>query len=374
MRILHTNMLRGWGGQSNRILTEATGSHRAGMTVAICAPTMAPLLDRAEALGIEVWRGYQFKPPFQLWYSLPDLRRLVAAIRAWKPDVIHAHGSQDTWLVVFAKQVLGRACPPVIRSRHNTVAWKTHPANLWLYGRIDAYIGISGACTRQLQGYPGIGEKPKTTIFSVPNLERFNGRQPTTVREELGIAPDAFVWGINARLRPEKAHDILIPAFARVHARHPNAVLLVSGDGSERGRIETMARGLGLGETVVRFLGFRKDAPAVLSAMDAYVHPSREEGLGTAILEALAVGLPVVGTHVGGIPESVRHMETGLICRAEDVDDLAAAMLRMMEDDELRARLAAAASPFVRETFSEETLVRRTNAFYEHVRATCRRR
>jgi glycosyltransferase involved in cell wall biosynthesis len=67
-------------------------------------------------------------------------------------------------------------------------------------------------------------------------------------------------------------------------------------------------------------------------------------------------------------------METGLICRAEDVDDLAAAMLRMMEDDELRARLAAAASPFVRETFSEETLVRRTNAFYEHVRATCRRR
>lgn len=369
MRILHTNMLHGWAGQSNRILVEAHGAHNAGHKVAIAAPINAKLLDRADALGIETWRGYSMKPPAQFWKFIPDLLRFRRQVRAWKPDLIHVHGSQDTWLVAVDKALSSKPYWPLIRSKHHLYPWRESALNKWLYRRMDAYIAISRVILEEhLKAYPGLQGKPMEWITSVPDLEKYGERVPTTLREEMfgDEAPGLFIWGINARLRPEKGHDDLFPAFRQVLDKRPDARLLVTGTGSERARLEKLAESLGL-SGAVRFLGFRENVMVVLSALDAFVHPSRSEGLGTSILEALAMGLPVVATRTGGILESVLHEKTGLMSDVSDVDGIAANMLRIMGDEELRKRLGEGARAHMRENFTEEALVRRTLAFYERI-------
>ena len=367
MRILHTNMLRGWGGQSNRILTEALGTRRAGHDVAFAVPHVSPLNEKGAEGGIEILPDYEFKPPAKLNYSIPDLRRLLRDIRNWKPDLIHIHGSQDTWLVVIAKQILGKKCPPLIRSKHNDFPWNTHALNRWLYNQIDAYITISSFIDKQVVDYPGLAKKPRRQISSVPNLARIEKDHPPVRQDIEGLTDGMFLWGCTARLRPEKAHDVLLPAFAKVREKRDDAYLVIAGAGSEREKLEQLADDLGLTKECLQFLGFQQDVPALLNALDGYVLASRLEGLGTSILEALATGLPVVASNVGGIPDSVHHEENGLLCEPENPDSFADAMLRVMEDDEFRKKISRNAWRTVREEFSEERLVEKTLDFYEEV-------
>lgn len=370
MRVLHTNMLRGWGGQSNRILTEARGTRAAGHAVAIAAPTDSQLLDRAEAEGIEVWRGFRFKPPVQVWRFLPDLLLLRRRRREWRPDIIHLHGSQDTWLVVIDKFLSRRGTyPVVIRSKHNIFPWRPNAANRWLYPRIDGFITSAKFIEEeQVARFPGLEGKPRAAIVSAPDLGRFGERKPSPLQDLVpAIREGRFVWGITARLRPEKAIDVLLDAFATVHRERPEAFLVIAGGGSDREALEARAHGLGLDGQAVAFLGHRDDIPEILSGFDAYVLPSRAEGIATSVLEALVMGLPTVAARTGGIPESVIHEQTGLLVDAEDAVGLAKAMIRMMDDPELRARLSANARRLVRERFSVDALVRATLDFYSRL-------
>lgn len=374
MRILHTNMLRGWGGQSNRILTEALGTRAAGHEVAFAVPHDSVLAAKGREAGLTVFPDYQFKPPAQFWRFLPDLIRLRRDIRAWQPDILHLHGSQDTWLAVVARS-LGGPFPILLRTKHNIFEWKRHASNRWLYGQVDAYESISSFIDIQVAEYPGLAAKPRACIPSVPDVTEISKytrvtdpAERTARRAELmpGVPADCFLWGSTGRLRWEKGFDVLLPAFAELRRTHPRAFLVIGGDGSDRAALEAQAASLGLREHV-KFLGFRKDVPAILSVLDGYVLASRSEGLGTAILEALAAGLPGVATEVGGIPDSVRHEKTGLLVPNENPTAIAAAMARLMDDEGLRERLGAAAWKMVREEFTAEKLAADTVAYYERL-------
>ncbi len=367
MRILHTNMLRGWGGQSNRILTEALGTRARGHEIIFAIPHGSQLMIKGEAEGIECWPNLNFKPPAQVWKSIPDLRKLVAGIRRSKPDIIHVHGSQDTWLIILAKQILRADCPPVIRTKHNIFPWRRSLANRWVYNEIDAFVAISSFIERQVVEFPGLQNKPRALIKSVPDAGKFSERVESNLREELGLDPDVFLWGSTGRLRPEKGWDLLLPAFKKVREKHPKSYLVIAGDGSLREELDAKAGELGLDASAMRFLGFRKDVPEILSALDSYVLSSRSEGLGTAILEALGMGLPVAAANVGGIPDSVIHEQTGLLFETENPDAIAGAMSRLMEDDALRKTLGTQAAAHVRTEFTEERLSDLTVGFYEEV-------
>ena len=367
MRILHTNMLRGWGGQSNRILTEALGAQRHGHDIALAVPHDSKLAEKGRDAGFDVWPGYTFRPPAQPWKFLPDLRRLMADVRRWRPDLIHIHGSQDTWAAVLAKSLSRGGFPPLIRTKHNIFEWKSHTLNRWLYARIDAFISISGFIDRQLEDHPSIHGQPRALIHSVPDLARLRQRAAPMRREIDALGEKTFLWGSTGRLRSEKAFDVLLRAFARVRRERPDCYLVIAGDGSERARLDVQARELGLDDSCFQFLGFRQDVPAILKSLDGYVLPSRSEGLGTAILEALAVGLPVVATNVGGIPDSVRHEETGLLVEQDDTEAIARAMVRMMDEESLRQRLGENARRMVDTEFTEDRLVEKTLDFYQHV-------
>lgn len=365
MRILHTNMLRGWGGQSNRILTEARLTRDAGHEVAFAVPHTSKLRQKALDLGFEAFPNYEFKPPAQVWKFLPDLRRFLRDVKAFRPDIIHLHGSQDTWLAVIAKPYMPRPRPILLRTKHNDYPWKRHRANIWMYNQVDAYMVISDFIEQQIVEYPGLAAKPRGFARSIPDLSRLTPPiEP--MRRELNLPEGTFLWGSTGRLRPEKAHDITLRAFAKVHAAHPEARLIIAGDGSLGDQLRALRTELGL-DGIATFLGFRQDVPAVLASLDGYVLASRLEGLGTAILEALAMGLPVVASRVGGIPDSVKDGKTGVLVPPEDPDALAAAMIDLMENPERRAALGRHAAEFVRTAFTQEQLQQRTLDLYQRL-------
>lgn len=370
-------MLRGWGGQSNRILTESLAVARSGEghEVALALPRGSELGRRAREAGLRVEDDFTFRgpgKPLSFFRDVGTMKRLLTAER-W--DILHLHGSPDTWVAALALRGVGGATskstpstrPAVIRTRHNIFPIARHPLNAWLYGRhLDGVVAISRAIGRQCADIPFLADKPTALIWSVPDIGRFTAPPPETrarIRGELGTSADASVVLCAGRLRPEKGQDILLRATPRIRDAVPGVEIWLAGDGSHRAEYEAIARELGVGDTV-RFLGFRSDVPDLMAAADLAAVPSRSEGLGTAALEALAAGLAVVASDVGGLPDSVIPGETGELVAPENPVALADAVAGLLRDPERRAALGRAGRSLIEDQFTEAALARRTLDFY----------
>jgi glycosyltransferase involved in cell wall biosynthesis len=167
--------------------------------------------------------------------------------------------------------------------------------------------------------------------------------------------------------RGSKGHDHLLDAFARVHARRPDARLLLVGDGGRREWAEGLARKRGLGGAVT-FTGFRTDVPALLAVMDCFVLAStRTEGVPQSLLQATAAGVPLVASRIGGIPEVVEDGVTGLLVPPEDPAALAAAIEQTLADPAAAAARARTARKRCEERFSHTVAINRLLALYDEL-------
>ncbi|MCX7011754.1 MAG: glycosyltransferase family 4 protein [Candidatus Sumerlaeota bacterium] len=362
MRILHTNFHRGWGGQSNRILIVCRGLAAKGHDVALAVPRGSVLAERARAAGIGVFDDVRFARGLRLRSLIHDIRALRALAAERRFDIVHTHGSQDSWAAALALRTMTPR-PIVLRTKHNIFPIRDHGFNRWLYGRAtDGIVCISRAILEYCAAKPYLRRENLALIHSAVDFERYGATQDRSLRQELGVG-DRFVAGIVGRLREEKGHRYLFDALPEVVRQAPDFTLLVVGSGSLEDEFRKQVQALGVERHVV-FAGFREDVPRVLAALDLFVAPSISEGLGTAILEAAAAGLPIVATNVGGIPDTVRDGETGLLVPPADPAALAQALLRMYRDRPLAQRLGAAAAAHVRAEFSESTLVDKNDALY----------
>jgi glycosyltransferase involved in cell wall biosynthesis len=176
-----------------------------------------------------------------------------------------------------------------------------------------------------------------------------------------------------ANLIPYKGHRVMIEALAQVVRRHPSLKVVLFGDGPERQALETLVVTLNLRPNVV-FAGSRPDAPRYLHLFDFALLCSLEEGLPNAVMEAMAAGIPVVASNVGGVPELVRDGEHGRLVPAQDPQALADAMTWLVEHPEERARLGRNAQVRMRTEFSSQTLVQRTQALYRQALGTSTRK
>jgi len=215
---------------------------------------------------------------------------------------------------------------------------------------VKEYTCVSQAMVGWLRNDVGLA-KPITQIYNGVDTERFLPGPGDHLRNELGIPRGNFVAGVVGRLDPIKDHPTLFSAFSRLRETVPEARLLVVGDGPERGRLETMA-----GEGVV-FLGERRDVPELMRTLDLFVLPSRNEGISNTILEAMATGLPVVATAVGGNPELVEPGVTGTLVPAGSPEALAQALSVYAASYELRQEHGAAARARALERFSIPAMV-----------------
>lgn len=189
-------------------------------------------------------------------------------------------------------------------------------------------------------------------------------RERDEMRRSLGVEAAAFVIVVGASLLPKKDHETLLRALEALSASGLRPTLLVAGDGPERERLERLAADLGI-EEQVRFLGGRADVPDLLGASDLAVLASKErEGCSNFLMEAMALGVPVVTTETGGARELVDDERTGLVVPARDRIALAAAIRRMMRRPDIRRGLAAAAHEDVYRRFDGARMVEETETLY----------
>jgi glycosyltransferase involved in cell wall biosynthesis len=186
-------------------------------------------------------------------------------------------------------------------------------------------------------------------------------------RDELGISPDSLVVGYVGWLIPIKGVTYLVEAMAEVVQRHPHSLLVLVGKGDEKGEEEMKLReqveNLGLAYKV-RFLGWRPDVNEIMGCFDIFVLPSLNEGMGRVLVEAMAVGLPIVASRVGGIPDLVKDGENGLLVPPADAGALERAISDLLSDKPKRKRMGGAGKKMCR-PYSTEAMVKQIDDLYK---------
>jgi glycosyltransferase involved in cell wall biosynthesis len=298
-------------------------------------------------------------------WRLDALWRFLRIVLRERPHVIHG------WLIhaaVMSRIVGGIArVPVVISSRHNVEIGGAlrERVNRWTSRWDDRMIAVSEA-VREVAIVRG--RIPREKIVTVPaGIPEIafppRNRARAQLVEEFQLPEHAVVVGTVARLHEQKGHADLAPVIQRLSGAEAACHYLWIGDGPERGALGRLVSEVGISDRV-RMTGSRSDVSVLLAGMDIFLLASRWEGLPVAILEAMAAGLPVIATSVGGTPEIVVHGETGLLVPAGDSDALADAVSRLSRDPALRRRMGEAGRERVTTEFGIETQVRRLEDLY----------
>lgn len=307
--------------------------------------------------------------------DLVVLFQLVRLLRQGKYDVVHTHTSKAGALT---RPVACLFRLPVVHTSHGHIFYGYFsPLLTAVFIRIERFLARWTDCIVSLTDGEtadclkhGIGRPAQ--YRTVPSGVALRGFQsiPESMgkafRSELQIPAYAKIILSTGRLVPVKGFGILLRSFARVAKSDPSCVLVLVGDGDERVALERLADTLGIAERV-RFAGFREDVRPALRAADLFVLASRNEGMGRSLVEAMAVGVPVVATRVGGIPLLVEHKRTGLLVNSGDEEGLAKAIRSLLASEETRVCLGRKASQAVYPEYDEETMVARLASIYRDV-------
>ena len=362
LRVMHILESMGFGGTEVGTLRLAKAFNRGnGMATICCLGDLGPLVKEAEAAGVGVrLLAKQDK------LDLGLIAGLVKLIRKLRVNVVHAYCLMSIFYGGMAARLAG---VPVMVA---TVRGKLYnkPGDRCLRGRLslalpDCFVAISQYVADDLINDCHVDPKKIFKIYNGVPVDDFY--PPVKDRLEdmraVGIPPGALVVGTVARLSPEKGIHHLITAFKAVARENDNVILLLVGDGPERERLEALSCSAGLNGRVL-FLGGRTDVPRLLSLMDLFVLPSLKEAISRAIQEAMATGLPVVATRVGGNPECVTDGVTGFLVPPGDPRALAKAILNLVSDRELSHRMGKAGRERALKQFSEQRMKEEYESLY----------
>lgn len=328
--------------------------------------------DGGNALEKLVYRVYYLETPsLQIRpTNIKLLKRLREIVDLEKIDVINCHLQRSIAVGVLAAR-MSRCRPRVVATLHGLESSKsvTHSfGNRILYRFLDRLIGVSEAVVSDLQrSNPFFPPNQIVTVRNGLDLEhmRLDMSRQQLRKEILPDQKDSFWFGTLGRLSAVKNQQGMIRAFANVFNEEPRVQLLIAGRGELEGQLKDLAKELGVSERV-HFLGFRRDVPQILNALDVFLLPSLREGLPLSLLEAMAAERLVIASRVGGIPEIFNTAEIGCLVEPASVDDLTAAMLSLVRtSDEERMRMGANARARAINAFSAHQMV----AGYEEVYA-----
>jgi glycosyltransferase involved in cell wall biosynthesis len=368
------------GGAERQVVETVRRLDRERFDVRVC--TLADGEEAAaelRAAGIEVrsfgyrglWMGGKLPAP---WRGVAVTAALVKYLKAVKPHILHGY--------LYAAYVYGglaarlSGVPLVIASRRVLGLFKERyffyqPLENLVNRFTDLVIVNSEAVRRDILHRERLDPRKIRLIYNGVDLDRYVTPSETglRVRAELGVLAAAPLVGIIANLIPYKGHRDFLQSAAIVAAEFPQAHFLVVGrDDGIGAELRRLAGELGLFGRVL-FTGPRRDIPQILSALDVQVLASHQEAFSNAILEGMAAGKPLVVTDVGGNPEAVLDGETGFVVPPHDPQALADAVLRLLRDEKVRLRLGEAGQRRVREFFSVESMVQKTERIYQEAMA-----
>lgn len=367
MKLLHVITTLDVGGAEMHLLSQVRGQAARGVEVRVAylkghgtlrddfRSAGAEWVECVGSLGLGLWPALRWADAVHTHLLKADAAGALWATLAGRRKGLFSGKHNDEQVlkrlpVSLAHGVLGRL--PL-----RTIALSSHVAD---------FVSRHGRIPRERIEviHYGIDPEPFERARQAPAAER------SALRAELGFGAADVLFVCVARFAPQKAHDVLLRAFAEARAKSAARLgLILVGDdpfGDGRLRAERVAAELDLGADVV-FTGIRRDVPALMAASEVFAMSSLWEGLGLVFLEAMATRLPVLSTRVSAIPEVVLDGETGLLVPPADAGSLAAAMVELAGDPELRARLGSAGADRVREHFGLDRMVEQTLAVYERV-------
>jgi glycosyltransferase involved in cell wall biosynthesis len=288
--------------------------------------------------------------------------RLVRLVRQRRPDIVHTHLYRAD--VAGALVTGSQNVPLTISTVHNVDIDNSYRLFrrliLWAYKRADRVIAISEAVRSELCRKLGLPPERVVTIHYGLDANSWGSPLPS---RRMANAP---VIGTIGRLAHQKGQDLLLEAFASVVRQCPGSRLVLVGHDDEglRPYLEQLARRLGLSEAV-EFRGFADDVRPVLAQMDVFVLPSRWEGFGLVLLEAMAAARPVVATRVGPIPEIVVDQTTGYLVESGNRDALSRAIVKLIRQPQVARSMGQAGRRRVTDVFGSDRMARRTVRLYE---------
>jgi glycosyltransferase involved in cell wall biosynthesis len=379
-----------YGGAEEYLIGLAENVRRADWRVSALLPQrpgFAGAVARLEAAGVGVATGPIKTSEDYPWPTLlhladvPQRAWLERTLRAYAPDVVHINqpNTEGGQLVLAAAARL--AGVPVVTTVHAYDSIGALGYRLgrlrdaivdWHYRRVRAISVPAPTAARVLQRAYRHTRGKASVVGPAIDAARF-----APARAAVGaaawrarLAPDGAtrLVGVVGRLSPEKGQVALVRAWPRIVAAAPGARLVLAGEGPARGAIEALCQAAGISDSVVLLGGVaHDDVPALLGALDVVVLPSRYECLPLAILEAMAVGRPVVAYAINAIPDAIAHEESGLLVTPGDDVALAAAILRILRDPALARCLGQCARQVIETRFTAAVQTRQILDLYQRV-------
>jgi glycosyltransferase involved in cell wall biosynthesis len=301
LRIAHIDTERTWRGGEQQAFSLMEGLKSRGHYNLLISHRDSVLSERARGhfsmMEVAPWGEWDF-------VAAHFLNRRIKSERI---DVIHAHTGHGVSLAVLAS--MGTRIPVVI-TRRVDFPLSQNLFSQWKYARVQQVVAISDGVKKVLLS-SGIPDKKITVVHSGVDFNRYLSIHPLS-KKDLGVPEDCYVIGQVAALAPHKDQNNLLEAMALLRKEVPNIRLFVVGEGELRSQLKKKSEALGV-DDIVQWLGFQSNPLDFISAFDVFCLSSREEGLGTSILDAMVLKVPVVATHVGGVPELIEHEKTGYL-------------------------------------------------------------
>ncbi len=309
------------------------------------------------------------------WKDIKAFWAIFNFIKKEKIDIVHTHTSKAGILGRWAAKLAG--VKTLVHTPHGHIFYGYFG---WFKTRLFIYLErLTGLITDRIITLTQRGKKEHiqykigrpdkfVPIYSGIDVGKFFNfqRDINKEKEKLNIPPDAPVIGTVTRLDLVKGNKYFIASLPDIVKIFPNLRVFIVGEGSEREKLELYAKEFGLSENVV-FTGLCKDVRGILSTFDIFVLPSLNEGMGICLLEAQALGVPVVATRVGGIPEVVRENVTGILVPARDSKVMAEAIINLLKNKSLRENMSEEARKWVGSRFSAEAVVEKISDLYKEL-------
>lgn len=348
-RILHVDSGRSWRGGQRQVFLLAAGLRDLGYRTLIVAPTGSPLIRKADQAGLPTYRL-----TLRGEWDIRSARELRAVAREWDARIMHAHDARSHSIARFA--LFGKRRTKLVVTRR--VVFPPKQVRLKYRHGVDAFIAISNA-VKTVMLKAGVPAERIEVVYSgvpAPVVKR-----PRNWRRERGWPVSSVICGIVGAMTQEKGLD-QVSGIAR---RLP-------GELFRRTRIVLLG-GKGNGVTTISGVesfdaGFVEEVHDAMAGLDVLWHPARSEGLGTAVIDAMALGVPPIAFAVGGLPEVIEDGKSGLLIPAGDVAGFVRAAAALLSDDGLRAMLAEGARQRASE-FDSKRMIERTAEVYNRVLA-----
>ena len=353
IRVLHVITRLTLGGAADNTLRQVQALTRGGYdsTLAVgIAASEGRFVERARDEGCRLVDVPSLDREPRPLRDLRALATLVRLIRRERAAIVHTHTSKAGFIGRLAGRLAG--VPAIIHQPHGHIFYAYYgPSRTALYVTLERIAArwsdrLVMLTDRGIEEHLAVGIGRRSQFVTVPSGVptgelRARARGRAEARRALGVSTHAFVVAAVGRLVPVKGFDILVRALPALLRVVPDAQVIVVGEGPEEQRLTELAERLGV-PGHVRLLGGDTDVVEILAAADVLAAPSRNEGMGRALVESMALGVPVVAAAVGGIP-SVVNDDVGRLIPADDASALAAALIELGGDSRLRAKLADAA-------------------------------